>query len=124
MTPSARVSRYLETELRLVEERLRAMSTELSSLHSSTSTGERDDGGDVDDHERAWQATELVDETRSRLLARRANLREALLRLQNRSYGRCGECGRSISDRRLLAMPEAARCLKCQERRERGLGLE
>ena len=124
MILSARVTRDLETELQLVEDRLRAMSTELNSLLSSTSTAECDDGGDLHGHERTWQATETVHETRSRLLTRGAGLREALHRLQNGTYGRCGDCDRPISERRLLVLPEATRCVRCQEQRERRLGLE
>lgn len=124
MTPSVRVSRYLEEELQRVEDRLRAMRMEPTSLHSSTSPETDENSGDSHDPEWASLTTEIVDETHSRLLTRRANLREALRRLQNGSYGRCGACGRAISERRLLVMPEATLCRRCQERRERRLGLE
>jgi len=40
---------------------------------------------------------------------------EALLRLDEGSYGLCLECGKEIAERRLNALPWAALCLTCQE---------
>ena len=40
---------------------------------------------------------------------------EALLRLDDGSYGLCRECGTEIAERRLNALPWAALCLTCQE---------
>ncbi|MES2949297.1 MAG: TraR/DksA family transcriptional regulator [Pseudomonadota bacterium] len=42
----------------------------------------------------------------------------ALTRLQAGSYGECIDCGTHIAPARLQATPEAARCIKCQEKRE------
>ena len=39
---------------------------------------------------------------------------EALLRLQQGVYGFCLECGTTVSEARLLAMPQTTRCLNCQ----------
>ena len=61
----------------------------------------------------------MLHDTRSRLLKRRASLREALRRLRDGCYGQCGDCNAPIPEKRLLAMPEAALCVHCQERRER-----
>lgn len=70
MTPSVRVSRYLEEELQRVEDRLRAMRMEPTSLHSSTSPETDENSGDSHDPEWASLTTEIVDETHSRLLTR------------------------------------------------------
>ena len=40
-------------------------------------------------------------------------IRKALQRLDNGSYGRCVECGEDIPEGRLKAIPYAARCLAC-----------
>jgi DnaK suppressor protein len=40
---------------------------------------------------------------------------EALWRLDSGEYGVCVDCGESISDRRLDAIPWANRCISCQE---------
>lgn len=45
----------------------------------------------------------------------------ALDRLTTGDYGICVDCGEPINYRRLLAIPWAARCLQCQERRTEGV---
>jgi DnaK suppressor protein len=53
-------------------------------------------------------------------LARRINqLTAALERLDRDDYGRCTICGQDIHPNRLLAIPEAATCVACQQRQER-----
>lgn len=42
----------------------------------------------------------------------------ALERLDLGTYGQCTDCGGAISSLRLQALPEAARCIACQERAE------
>jgi DnaK suppressor protein len=42
----------------------------------------------------------------------------ALKRLEEGSYGYCYECGDEIAERRLRALPFAARCKVCEEVRE------
>ena len=43
---------------------------------------------------------------------------EALVRLEEGTYGYCFECGDEISERRLRALPFAVRCKDCEEARE------
>lgn len=45
-------------------------------------------------------------------------INEALVRLDEGSYGNCFECGAEISPQRLRALPFAVRCLDCEEARE------
>lgn len=40
---------------------------------------------------------------------------EALRRLEAGTYGVCVDCEEDIDERRLKAVPEAARCISCQE---------
>jgi len=58
-------------------------------------------------------------EMASRGLSRNASmvreLRAALNRIADGSYGTCVDCDESIQPRRLAAVPWAARCLNCQE---------
>lgn len=37
----------------------------------------------------------------------------ALARIENGSYGRCGKCGREISQERLDALPHTRWCIEC-----------
>ena len=42
----------------------------------------------------------------------------ALARMREDTYGDCIECGDEIEEKRLIALPTAARCMTCQEARE------
>lgn len=46
-------------------------------------------------------------------------VRQALLRVQEKTFGECQECGCDISERRLLARPTASLCINCKEVEER-----
>lgn len=50
----------------------------------------------------------------------RTEVVDALLRIDNGSYGTCVDCGAAIPDGRLEARPEAARCVACQGKHDRG----
>src|SRR6185436_11605483 len=43
---------------------------------------------------------------------------DALYRLEQGNYGTCSECHEEISEKRLRALPFAARCTKCEDERE------
>ncbi len=45
-------------------------------------------------------------------------INDALLRLEEGSYGYCSDCGGELSDKRLRALPFAVRCKDCEEGRE------
>lgn len=44
---------------------------------------------------------------------------QALARLDRGEYGACEDCGEPIPLERLRAQPQAARCVRCEERAER-----
>ena len=43
---------------------------------------------------------------------------EALLRIENNTYGKCHTCGEKISPKRLTAVPHARYCIECKEKEE------
>ena len=45
-------------------------------------------------------------------------INDALVRLEQGTYGNCFECGEEIAGRRLRALPFAVRCKDCEEARE------
>jgi len=59
----------------------------------------------------------LSDAERSTLL----QIENALLRMDEGSYGRCANCGQTINVLRLEAVPWARFCIDCQELAEKGL---
>lgn len=51
-------------------------------------------------------------------MAELRDVRLALHRIADGSYGVCESCGEEIAPERLMAEPEAARCITCQEQSE------
>ncbi len=47
-----------------------------------------------------------------------AQIEEALERIEDGSYGKCVNCGRDISTRRLRAIPFALQCIECKRGEE------
>jgi DnaK suppressor protein len=50
----------------------------------------------------------------------RSAVMAALQRIERGTYGLCADCGTPIPEGRLDARPEAARCVACQSKRDRG----
>ena len=48
------------------------------------------------------------------------NVRAALRRIHDGSFGTCIECDAAISPKRLAAVPWASRCIQCQDAADRG----
>ena len=100
----------------------------LHELDTATSTLEHEGAGDdselshVDQHP-ADNATDLVDQDRENALleaaeSQRTQIRAALQRIDDGTYGTCTDCGVQISEARLTVRPEAARCVECQAKAE------
>lgn len=75
----------------------------------------RDEGDLAQESERQ----DLSFMARERLADRINRLTAALERLNEGTYGQCEVCGRDIERPRLEALPEALRCVQCQQRVER-----
>ena len=45
-------------------------------------------------------------------------VKDALRRIEEKSYGTCEDCGKEIPEARLNALPHATRCVDCEEKRE------
>ena len=120
MTTGARTTR-----LNGLRAMLESRRQELASEVYGRIRGAREDGvldhAEVLDPGESWEAEiqqaigyqllEMKSETLSRIEA-------ALGRIDDGTYGDCVECDREISESRLRALPFAARCRPCEERRE------
>lgn len=100
----------------------------LQSLEASSTTLEREGAGDsselshVDQHP-ADTASEVSDMQRESAVLdvmddQRSQVKAALARLDAGTYGRCIDCGKELTEDRLDARPEAARCVEDQQRFE------
>jgi DnaK suppressor protein len=101
--------------LRLAAELAEAES-EMDDLISSAGTGAGDDQADAGaktferEHEMSlvYNARDMVLQTE-----------RALERIDNRTYGRCEECGNSVGKERLKVFPRATLCMSCKQKEER-----
>lgn len=46
-------------------------------------------------------------------------LQEAVQRIDEKTYGICGECGEEISEKRLVARPVSTQCIYCKQKQEK-----
>lgn len=69
---------------------------------------------DLEDQASKRERTTVQDAEVQRDSNELADVRAALGRLTDGSYGTCIDCGQPIELQRLVAMPAAARCLACQ----------
>jgi RNA polymerase-binding protein DksA len=77
-------------------------------------------------HDRDWQERageleneEVLTQLDEMSLAELHQIREALQRIQNGTYGTCSRCGQPIAVERLSAVPTAATCVACTLARRR-----
>ncbi|MBL8212475.1 MAG: TraR/DksA family transcriptional regulator [Bryobacterales bacterium] len=77
--------------------------------------------------ERTADATEEVQMAEDREFAIRVlgaeadllrDIRAAIERMREGTFGRCSECGEMIAPRRLAALPWASYCIRCQQRQD------
>lgn len=100
----------------------------LHELDTATTTLENEGAGDGSELSHGDQhpgdnASELVDQDRGNAMleaadGQRRQIRAALQRLDDGSYGSCVDCGSPIGEARLSVRPEAARCVECQGKAE------
>lgn len=76
---------------------------------------EADESVRLDAQDEAWRLAE----TEGRELAR---IDATLARMRDETFGECVDCGEEIEEKRLMALPTAARCMSCQEAREPARG--
>ena len=91
----------------------------VTRLHSEAAVPTADGASsDFLDLAQSIEHQELARLTATRLAERAKRLQIALTRVADGEYGVCAECGTSIPRKRLLAVPDAATCVACQERLE------
>lgn len=82
-----------------------------------------EDPGSIQFGKRAGDATNVAAEqlarvaTHEQLSALRDDVRRAIAKCDDGSYGRCDTCQGPIGDARLEALPWATRCVRCQAAR-------
>jgi len=112
--------RYAELK-RILEDRRREILTEVQDKMRDVRAEASGEGQGVLDAAETSEA-DIQDDIEFALIQMKTEtlhkIEEALLRLEEGTYGNCFECGEEISERRLRALPFAVRCKDCEEARE------
>lgn len=113
--------RYVELK-HILEERRREILTEVQEkMRDVRAEGASGEGQGVLDAAETSEA-DIQDDIEFALIQMKSEtlhkIEEALIRLEEGTFGNCFECGDEISERRLRALPFAVRCKDCEEARE------
>ena len=117
-----------EKDLLLFKEQLEAMKAEINIDFEQTLTEMTSQTGNIPDpNDRATMESDRSFELRIRGRERKLmdKVDEALIRIEDGSFGICAGCGEDITIKRLQARPVAKYCIDCktrQEQREREQG--
>jgi len=96
----------------LLEEQWRQHVARIVELSYSAHSPADADPSDLSESRRLQETARLIAAGRQRLEETEA----ALARVDDRSYGLCGNCGEAIARKRLDALPAARYCASCQGR--------
>jgi DnaK suppressor protein len=98
---------------------------ELGLLQKSGQSTLKDAAGEISSYSThmADQGTDSFEREKSFQLASKSgrflhHIDEALLRIKDKTYGKCQECGKQITTARLEAVPHARFCIECKEKEE------
>lgn len=112
-------------DLQDAREQLEQMLTELDAATATLEGEGAGEGSELSTHDQhpADTASELADVDRENAMLeaaedQRVQVRAALARIDDGTYGTCTDCGAQISEARLQVRPEAARCIDCQSKAE------
>jgi DnaK suppressor protein len=75
--------------------------------------------GDIVDTANSAYESQLVEKLTENEQKKLHEINEALKRIEEGVYGRCVVCGKQIEDKRLIAIPEAKKCIECKMREEK-----
>ncbi len=102
----------LQRRRRLILEASRRTSADIDSLRGAERDPELEEGSQSEQEQR--KLAELGEVEQREI----AQIDAALARIEAGTYGVCVECGEEIEARRLEALPHAATCADCADRRE------
>lgn len=95
-----------------LEARLAAMQVRLASIKKDVT---QEHSGDSAEQAQERENDEVVDAIGNETAQSIRSIQAALERIEEGTYGICGQCGEEISPARLEVVPEATRCVNCAE---------
>jgi len=111
----------MEKYRRLLEEKKTTLSSDLAKTRSAEEETTEESTQDIADKAVSSYTREflysLTDGERSTLL----QIDDAINRIDDVTYGMCINCGQTIAEKRLTAVPWTPYCVDCQELSEKGM---
>lgn len=107
------------TELADEVRALDAENADTTAQAAMSTTGAAHDPGDEADRGEQAIRTAVRHAEKERDQEELRQIADAQERMRNGDYGLCVDCGAAIAPKRLQALPQAERCIACQERHER-----
>jgi DnaK suppressor protein len=97
----------------LLEELENAGEDEISEVESENVIG------DIVDRANSVYEMQIYDKLTEKERGKLKEISEALKRIEEGVYGKCVSCGKSIEEKRLIAIPEAKMCIVCKSAEEK-----
>lgn len=119
--PAKMSKKELDKYRRLLDEKKASLSQEIAKTRSAEEETTEESTQDIADKAVSSYTREflysLTDGERTTLL----QIDEALVRIDEGTYGFCTNCGQPMAEKRLTAVPWAPYCVDCQELAEKGM---
>lgn len=116
---SEKLQRFRNILLQQLREHARLVSEEQAAMIDAADDGAKESAD--------LSLRDLIEELASRLGEREsqmvADIDQALLRIDEGTYGQCARCGKPIDERRLEALPTARYDTACQAAIEQAMGM-
>jgi RNA polymerase-binding transcription factor DksA len=103
-----KIKMQLEERLTILGERIEEITDELRSPNNP----------DFEEQATEAEGDEVLEGLETSTLAEITQIRLALKRIGDGSYGECVTCGEPIGEKRLQALPYAAQCINCAAQSE------
>lgn len=120
MTPTQRVARLRQMLENKRHEIIREVGTELGENIDENARFALRNISDILDKAKLSMDLELNYQVLQQKTERLKLIEESLRKLQDGKYGFCADCGEPIDENRLLVIPFARNCIKCQKLQEVG----
>jgi DnaK suppressor protein len=119
--PARMTKKEMEKYRRLLEEKKSNLSAEIAKTRSAEEETTEEATQDIADKAVSSYTREflysLTDGERTTLL----RIDDALVRIEEGTYGFCASCAQPMTEKRLTAVPWAPYCIDCQELSEKGM---
>lgn len=99
------IEKALRDKLLELEDRLAHVKKDVSKSHSA----------DFSEQAQERENDEVLDEIGHETSVAIQEIKTALTRIQEGSYGQCANCGEAINPERLQAMPATTSCISCAQ---------